>query len=119
MVGRHYSDAIYQLSRGLRRRAYLGLESLVNRRASAIVAPSAAVARVLLAQGVDPAKVEVIPYGFDFARFAPRAEAALFRVRGEWPAGTGPRLVMSICSTGVESSCCLRVSSTWRRPPTA
>src|SRR5205814_5124949 len=55
VVGRHYSDAIYQLSRGLRRRAYLGLESLVNRRASAIAAPSAAVARVLPAPRVDPA----------------------------------------------------------------
>jgi glycosyltransferase involved in cell wall biosynthesis len=93
ILGRHYSDAIYQLSQGARRRAYLAVESLCNRRAAAIVAPSKAVERVLLAQGVDPHKVEVIPYGFDFRLFGPRDPAALAKARAEWPAGPGLRLV--------------------------
>jgi glycosyltransferase involved in cell wall biosynthesis len=93
IIGRHYSDAIYQLSRGARRRAYLGIESLCNRRAAAIVAPSKAVARVLRDQGVDPGKVEVIPYGFDFQRFGARDPHAMARAREEWPPGPGLRLV--------------------------
>jgi len=93
VLGRHYSDAIYQLARGLRRRAYLSLEALANRRAAAIIAPSTAVAQILLSQGVAPEKVEVIPYGFDFRRFGPRGEEALARARALWPAGEGPRLV--------------------------
>ena len=93
IIGRHYSDAIYQLSRGARRRAYLGIESLCNRRAAAIVAPSKAVARVLRDQGVDPGKVEVIPYGFDFQHFGARDAAAVARAREAWPPGPGLRLV--------------------------
>jgi glycosyltransferase involved in cell wall biosynthesis len=93
VIGRHYSDAIYQLSRGARRRAYLGVEALCNRRAAAIVAPSLAVARVLRDQGVDPGKVEVIPYGFDFGRFGARDPAAVARVIEDWPPGPGLRIV--------------------------
>jgi glycosyltransferase involved in cell wall biosynthesis len=92
IVGRHYSDAIYQLSRGVRRRAYLGVETFCNRRSAAIVAPSRAVARVLREQGVDPGKVEVIPYGFDFRRFGTRDPAVVSRIQEEWPSGAGPRL---------------------------
>jgi glycosyltransferase involved in cell wall biosynthesis len=68
------------------------VETFCNRRAAAIVAPSRAVARVLREQGVDPRKVEVIPYGFDFQRFGPRDPAVVSRVREEWPSGAGPRL---------------------------
>jgi glycosyltransferase involved in cell wall biosynthesis len=92
VIGRHYSDAIYQLARGWRRRAYLAVEALCNRKAAAIVAPSRAVALVLSQQGVDAGKVDVIPYGFDFRRFGPRDPAVLARVREEWPAGPGLRL---------------------------
>lgn len=70
VVGRHYSDAIYRLSRGLRRRAYLGLEALCNRSAATIVVPATAVESVLLAQGVSPSKIVRIPYGFAFERYA-------------------------------------------------
>src|SRR4029077_18256135 len=43
ILGRHYSDAIQQLARGARRGAYLAVESICNRRAAAVVAPSRAV----------------------------------------------------------------------------
>jgi glycosyltransferase involved in cell wall biosynthesis len=68
------------------------VETFCNRRAAAIVAPSRAVARVLREQGVDPCKVEVIPYGFDFRRFGTRDPAVVSRIREEWPSGAGPRL---------------------------
>jgi glycosyltransferase involved in cell wall biosynthesis len=76
VIGRHYSDAIYTLSRGLRRRIYLRLESLCNDAAASIVAPSAAVEAVLLAQGVRGAKIARIPYGFAFERLSPRTPSA-------------------------------------------
>jgi glycosyltransferase involved in cell wall biosynthesis len=75
VMGRHYSDALYRLSRGLRRRAYLSLEATCNRRAAAIVVPARAVESVLLAQGVDPARVVRIPYGFAFERYVPPVDA--------------------------------------------
>ena len=73
VIGRHYSDAIYSLSRGLRRRLYLRLERLCNDAAAAVVAPSAAVEAVLLAQGVRGDKIARIPYGFAFDRLIPRS----------------------------------------------
>jgi glycosyltransferase involved in cell wall biosynthesis len=73
VIGRHYSDAIYTLSRGLRRRFYLRLERLCNDAAAAIVAPSAAVEAVLRAQGVRADKIARIPYGFAFDRLSPRS----------------------------------------------
>lgn len=86
VVGRHYSDAIHRLRRGIRRFLYLRLEQLVNDAASRIVAPSVAVERVLLRQGVGPRKIVRIPYGFDFDRLSPRpAEAERMALWGEQP----------------------------------
>ena len=76
VIGRHYSDAVYRLSRGLRRRLYLRLERVCNEAAAAIVAPSAAVEAVLLAQGVTSSKITRIPYGFAFDRLSPRSPSA-------------------------------------------
>ncbi len=74
VIGRHYSDAVYRLSRGTRRRVYLWLEMLCNRAAARIVVPASAVERVLLAQGVSPDKIARIPYGFAFERYQPPAD---------------------------------------------
>ena len=71
VVGRHYSDAIYLHTAGVRRRAMLRIEGLVNRRASLVIAPSQQIATLLVdRQGVPVAKVAVIPYAFEPARFA-------------------------------------------------
>lgn len=70
VVGRHYSDAIYLHTRGLRRRLMLGLEQLVTRRAFRVIAPSRRIAELLVEhQGVPATKVAVIPYGFDPAKY--------------------------------------------------
>jgi glycosyltransferase involved in cell wall biosynthesis len=74
VIGRHYSDAVYRLSHGVRRRAYLWLEMLCNRAAARIVVPAWGVERVLLAQGVSGAKIVRIPYGFAFERYQPPAD---------------------------------------------
>lgn len=70
VVGRHYSDAIYLHTSGLRQRAMLALERWVNLRSCHIVVPSAAIASLLRSEGVADDKVSVIPYGFEPSRFA-------------------------------------------------
>lgn len=70
VVGRHYSDAIYLHTQGWRRRAMLGIEQLVTRRARRVIAPSRRIAELLVErQGVPAEKVAVIPYGFDPAKY--------------------------------------------------
>jgi len=93
VIGRHYSDAIYRFSRGLRRSGYLGIETLAHARASAVVAPSTVVERILLEQGVPSAKVVRIPYGLDFSRFDPPPDQVRLRLEAEWPTGKGLRLL--------------------------
>jgi glycosyltransferase involved in cell wall biosynthesis len=84
VMGRHYSDAIYELARGVRRRAYLAVEDWCHRRAAAIVVPSLSIERLLRSQGVDQAKVRRIPYGLDFRRFGPKDPRAVEQARKEW-----------------------------------
>jgi glycosyltransferase involved in cell wall biosynthesis len=75
VVGRHYSDAIYLNSSGARQRALLAIERRVNARAARIVAPSTMIRDLLVhRQGVPDAKVDVVPYAFDLARYAPPSD---------------------------------------------
>jgi len=70
VVGRHYSDAIYLHATGWRRRAMLGIERVVNRRAGRVVVPSSRIMGLLVeGQGVPADKVALIPYGFDAAKY--------------------------------------------------
>jgi glycosyltransferase involved in cell wall biosynthesis len=72
VVGRQYSDFVFRYTSGAKRHALLGIESFVHRRARAIVVPAPSVRSLLVdRQGVDPAKVHVVPYPFDLARFGP------------------------------------------------
>lgn len=65
VVGHHYSDHIYVLTRGVKRKFYLAIERWCNRKASRIVVPSQEVFDLLVSQGEDAAKLETIPYGTD------------------------------------------------------
>lgn len=84
VVGRHYSDAIYRSSKGIKRKTLLGLEQMVNRLATRIIAPSSAIHEILVGwQGIDGRKVDQIPYGFVPEKYnAPSAEYA-HRLRTE------------------------------------
>lgn len=67
VIGRHYHDEIYLLSRRVRLRALVGLESLANAVASRIVVPSTVIRTLLMKrQSVAREKIDVIPYGFEF-----------------------------------------------------
>jgi glycosyltransferase involved in cell wall biosynthesis len=84
VLGHHYSDHIYYLSRGLRRRAHLTIEAFTNRAASRIVVPAEEVFKILVdRQGEPAAKVEVIPYGLPFDRYRPSSADAPARLRRE------------------------------------
>jgi glycosyltransferase involved in cell wall biosynthesis len=85
VLGRHYSDHVYILTRGLKRKAYLAAEGLCNRAATRIVAPTEEVARILTdRQGVPREKVTVIPYGLDFNKYCVSSPEAPSRLRSEF-----------------------------------
>jgi glycosyltransferase involved in cell wall biosynthesis len=85
VIGRHYSDHIYLLTRGLKRKSYLAAEGFCNKTATWIVAPTEEVARILTDhQGVPSDKVAVIPYGLDFTKYRVSSPEAPSRLRSEY-----------------------------------
>jgi len=97
VLGHHYSDHIYYLSTGLRRRAHLAIEAFTNRAASRIVVPAQEVFTLLVDRQGEPArKVEVIPYGLPFERYQPSSPDAPARVRREVGAD-GQFMILTCC----------------------
>ena len=85
VIGRHYSDHIYFLTRGLKRKAYLAAEGFCNKTASRITVPTEGVARILTdLQGVPDEKVTVIPFGLDFNKYRASTPDAPARLRSEY-----------------------------------
>ena len=85
IIGRHYSDHIYYLTRGLKRKAFLAAEGFSNRTANRIAVPARDIARLLTErQGVPGEKVEVIPFGLDFKKYHPSSPDAPARLRREF-----------------------------------
>jgi glycosyltransferase involved in cell wall biosynthesis len=84
VIGRHYSDSIYRSTTGLKRRTLLALEQVVNRAASRIIVPSIYIREILTRwQRVDPAKVDLVPYGFVPEKYAPPRPDEVQRARAE------------------------------------
>jgi len=85
IIGRHYSDHIYYLTRGLKRRAFLAAEGFCNKAATRITVPTKGVAQILTdLQGVPSEKVVVIPFGLDFNKYRPSTPEAPLRLRSEF-----------------------------------
>ena len=85
VIGRHYSDHIYFLTRGLKRKAYLAAEGFCNKTATRIAVPTEGVARILTdIQGVPGEKVTVIPFGLDFNKYCASSPDAPSRLRSEY-----------------------------------
>ena len=85
VIGRHYSDHIYYLTRGLKRQAFLAAEGFSNRTANRIAVPAHDIARLLTErQGVPRRKIEVIPFGLDFKKYHPSSPEAPARLRREF-----------------------------------
>jgi glycosyltransferase involved in cell wall biosynthesis len=66
IIGRHYSDEIYLLHTGIKRKIWLSIEGFANNMADRIIAGSQMVFDILCRQKVPAQKVACIPYGFDF-----------------------------------------------------
>jgi glycosyltransferase involved in cell wall biosynthesis len=97
VVGRHYSDAIYRLHSAWKKRALIGVEQVVNRAASRIVVPSVVIRAILTdRQGVDPSKVDVIPYGFAPEKYPSLTPDEVRRIR-EGLAPAGRFVVGTVC----------------------
>jgi len=85
VVGRHYSDAIYRSSAGLKRKTLLAVEQTINRAAARIIVPSDYIREILTRwQRVRPNKVEKIPYGFVPEKYAPPPPDQVQRLRQEF-----------------------------------
>jgi glycosyltransferase involved in cell wall biosynthesis len=85
IIGRHYSDHIYYLTRGLKRKMFLAAEGFSNRTANRIAVPAQDIARLLTErQGVPREKIEVIPFGLDFKKYHPSTPEAPERLRREF-----------------------------------
>ena len=85
VIGRHYSDHIYFLTRGVKRKFYLAAESFCNKTATRIAVPTEGVARILTdLQGVPGEKVTVIPFGVDFSKYRASSPDAPSRLRSEY-----------------------------------
>lgn len=82
VIGHHYSDHIYFLTHGLKRRAFLRAEGLSNRRAHRVVVPTQSVASLLTArQGVPREKVVTIPYALELHLLKPTSDDTASRLR--------------------------------------
>ena len=84
VIGRHYSNSIYRSATGVKRKALLALEQMVNRVAARIIVPSTSIREILTRrQGIDPAKVDIVPYGFVPEKYVPPHPDEVQRLRAE------------------------------------
>jgi glycosyltransferase involved in cell wall biosynthesis len=84
VIGRHYSDHIYALTTGIKRKVFLAAEAVCNRTATQIAVPAQSVARLLTeVQHVSRKKVTVIPFGLDFDSYRTSSPDAASRIRRE------------------------------------
>jgi glycosyltransferase involved in cell wall biosynthesis len=84
IVGRHYSDALYRLTSGIKRRVFLEVEQLVNRAATRIIVPATYIFRLLTErQGIRTDKIDLISYGFEPAKYTLPSSTEIGHVREE------------------------------------
>lgn len=102
VIGRHYSDHIYFLTRGLKRKVFLAGEDFCNKTATKIAVPTQQVADLLTErQSVPNDKVTVIPFGLDFARYHTSSPSAPEQLRHEFGLD-GKYLVVACCRLNTE-----------------
>lgn len=88
IVGRHYSDAIYRSSAGIKRQILLAGEARVNHAAARILVPSSFIYDILtVRQKINPAKVALVPYGFVPAKYEVVTKGDAERARQELQLG--------------------------------
>lgn len=84
IIGHHYSEHIYYLTKGFKRKFFIGIENACNSTASHVVVPAQEVATLLTErQGLAPEKVSVIPYGLELDSYQMPPPDKLARFRRE------------------------------------
>lgn len=102
VIGRHYSDHIYFLTRGMKRKVYLAAEGFCNKTATRIAVPTEGVARILTdLQGVPAEKVTAIPFGVDFDKYHASSPDAPSRLRYEYGL-EGKYMALACCRLNAE-----------------
>ncbi len=92
IVGRHYSDEIYLLTDGLRRKLYLDIEKLVTSGSLATVVPSNQIKDLLVEkQSVASTKIVYIPYPFDSEKYHSKPPRAIKALRDSLLRGASER----------------------------
>lgn len=66
VVGRHYHDQFYLTTKGIKLKFYLFVEYIVSRMSSVVIVPSSLIVELLIKQGINSEKINLIPYCFDF-----------------------------------------------------
>lgn len=85
VIGRHYSDSLYRLPGKVKSRVFVGLEQVINKHAARIIVPSKMIFEILTGrQGVDPAKIDIVHYGFVPEKYANVDPDAVENVRREF-----------------------------------
>jgi glycosyltransferase involved in cell wall biosynthesis len=85
VIGRHYSDALYRLPPGIKRKLLLKIEQKINRIASRIIVPSKYIYEILTQkQHIDSNKIDVILYGFDPKKYQVLSFDSIEAVRKEF-----------------------------------
>lgn len=93
IIGRHYSDSIYRLPNLWKQKTLIGLEQVINSAATRIIVPSSYIAEILTKrQGVNHHKVDMIPYGFESAKYSCPSPETIQRLRKNL--GLNERLVI-------------------------
>jgi glycosyltransferase involved in cell wall biosynthesis len=97
IIGRHYSDHIYFLATGIKRRLYLAVESMCNKAAIRIAVPTDQVRSLLIdRQKVPESKIALIPFGIDFDKYRASSPGAPAQLRQQF--GLGDKRVILTCS---------------------
>lgn len=66
VFGRHYHLDFYLAAKGLKRRLYLGIESILTKYSSAVIVPSVLIKELMIKQKATAERIRIVHYGFNF-----------------------------------------------------
>ena len=95
VIGRHYSDKLYQLASESKLPFFLAAENFANRTAARIVIPVDDIAPILRRQGIDGDRIVTQRHGFNFSRLEAADQDSCRRLREEY--GLVGRRVILYC----------------------
>ena len=75
IFGRHYCYNLYRIPSLIKRNLFLAAENWTDRKARRIIVPAQTIRDILVHQGINSEKIDVIPYGFVPEKYAGAAQA--------------------------------------------